>query len=98
MTDYDPTDVELDQIKAIFTFHPVQADQPQRYEHLRAAMLEVAVDVMVMCPPSRERSLAITKMQEAVMWANAAIAINEKSQVDISGLGDTEPHFIRGEH
>jgi len=29
------------------------------------------------CPDSRERSLALTKLEEAVSWANAAIARNE---------------------
>lgn len=28
------------------------------------------------CPASREKSLAMTKLEEAVMWANAAIARN----------------------
>jgi hypothetical protein len=31
-----------------------------------------------LCPGSRELSLAITKLEEAVFWANAAIARNEK--------------------
>jgi hypothetical protein len=26
------------------------------------------------CPASRERSLALTKLEESVMWANASIA------------------------
>lgn len=30
-----------------------------------------------LCPESRERSLAFTKIDEAVMWANASIARNE---------------------
>ena len=29
------------------------------------------------CPESRELSCALTKLEEAVMWANAAIARNE---------------------
>jgi len=29
------------------------------------------------CPDSREKSLAFTKLEEAVMWANASIARNE---------------------
>lgn len=30
-----------------------------------------------LCPSSRERSLAMTKLEEAVMWANSAIARNK---------------------
>ena len=29
------------------------------------------------CPESREKSLAFTKLEECIMWANAAIARNE---------------------
>jgi hypothetical protein len=29
------------------------------------------------CPDGREKSIAITKLEESVMWANAAIARNE---------------------
>lgn len=29
------------------------------------------------CPVSRERSLAMTKLEEACFWANASIARNE---------------------
>jgi hypothetical protein len=32
----------------------------------------------VACPESRERSLALSKLQELVMWSNASIAINEE--------------------
>jgi hypothetical protein len=31
------------------------------------------------CPRSRERTIAITKLQEARMWANAAIAFNGRT-------------------
>lgn len=29
------------------------------------------------CPESREKSLAFTKLEECIMWANAAIFRNE---------------------
>lgn len=29
------------------------------------------------CPPSREKSLAITKLEECAMWANKSIVINQ---------------------
>ena len=32
------------------------------------------------CPESREASLAITKLEEAIMWANAAIARRPESE------------------
>jgi len=60
-----------------FTFHPAEGDQPERYAAIRSFALELALLIEDNAPHSRERSLAFTKLQEAVMWANAAIAVNE---------------------
>ena len=60
-----------------FTYHAPKNDQPARYEDIRKTGREFAEVVNAHCPDSRERSLAITKIEEAVMWANAAIARNE---------------------
>ena len=38
---------------------------------------ELAELIEACCPDSREKSLAHTKVEEAAMWANAAIARNE---------------------
>jgi len=37
----------------------------------------LAFDIEHFCPDSREKSVAITKLEESIMWANAAIARNE---------------------
>jgi hypothetical protein len=66
-----------DQIKNIFTYHKPKADQPERYEKLREGARLLAQGINELCPESREKSLAITNLQQAVMWANASIAINE---------------------
>lgn len=60
-----------------FTYHPPKEGQPRRYEEIRDIALSFAEHLVVSCPPSRELSLAITKLEEAVFWANAAIARNE---------------------
>lgn len=39
----------------------------------------LAVEIEENCPDSREKSLALTKVEEAVMWANASIARNSKT-------------------
>jgi len=41
---------------------------------MRAKALWFADHINKNCPDSREKSLAITKIEEAMMWANAAIA------------------------
>lgn len=60
-----------------FTYHAPREDQVERYEEIRRMGLTLATVVHGSCPESRERSLALTKIEEAVMWANVAIARNE---------------------
>lgn len=60
-----------------FTYHAPKGDQPQRYEQIRNAGREMAELIEDECPDSREKSLALTKIEEAVMWANASIARRE---------------------
>lgn len=60
-----------------FIYHSPFGDQPSRYSLLRSQANNLAMSFNEHCPPSRELSLAHTKLEEAVMWANAAIARNE---------------------
>ena len=60
-----------------FVYHEPKADQPDRYVRLRAKAKELAYLIEELTPQSREQSLALTKLEEASMWANAAIARNE---------------------
>jgi hypothetical protein len=60
-----------------FTYHPPRPDQPNRYRAIRDQAYEFAKNIRNLCPDSREKSLALTALEETVMWANAAIARNE---------------------
>jgi hypothetical protein len=60
-----------------FTYHPPKEGQPVKYEALRQKAKELAYLVDELCPNSKEKSLAITHVEEVVFWANAAIARNE---------------------
>jgi hypothetical protein len=66
------------QLDNAFTYHRPIGDQQERYVKLRDTAKGLAQEILGSCPPSRERSLAITKLEESVMWANASIARNEK--------------------
>lgn len=63
-------------LENIFTYHPPKEGQPEKYAAIRAKAKELAVLVDELCPNSREKSLASTKLEECVMWANAGIARN----------------------
>jgi len=60
-----------------FTYHPPNASQLPRYQLLRRSGLELASIINRLCPSSRETALAFTRLEEAIMWANAAIARRE---------------------
>jgi len=57
-----------------FTYHTPKEGQPEKYQKLRNMGGELALSFVEHCPASRELSLAVTKLEEAIMWANAAIA------------------------
>jgi hypothetical protein len=61
-----------------FTYHKPFGSQPARYEEIRARALDYADYLIKHCPDSREFSLALTKLEEVVFWANAAIARHEE--------------------
>ena len=67
----------MDELEKRFTYHPPKNNQPGKYGIIRAMAKDFAVTIEHLCPPSREKSLALTKLEEAVMWANASIARNE---------------------
>lgn len=60
-----------------FTYHAPKGDQASRYELIRSRGRELAEYINQACPDSREKSLAVTHVEEAIMWANASIARNE---------------------
>lgn len=68
-----------DQIDNIFTYHPPFGTQQNRYVSIRDKAKELAHLINEACPESREKSLALTNLQQSVQMANASIAINEKA-------------------
>lgn len=65
-----------DQLAHRFKFHPaVTQDRQNAHEMVRGVLLEAADKLIdATGPESREQSIAITKLEEAMFWANAAIA------------------------
>ncbi len=74
---YNISEADQKKLQAAFTYHAPKPDQPERYERLRAAAKLLAETFCGECPAGRELSLALTNLEQAVMWANAAIARNE---------------------
>ena len=57
-------------------FHPATEVSRPKHEAIRKLTRELGEQYIDLCPHSRELSLALTALQEAQMWANAAIAVN----------------------
>ena len=70
---YEP----IERLRNNFTYHAPKDGQPARYEAIRHEGAKLAETLSTLCPPSRELSLALTNLEQAIMWANAAIARNE---------------------
>ncbi len=64
-----------------FNTHPPKKSDLEVYQEIRDKAKEFAELIEKRCPDSRELSLAFTKIEEAVMWANAARARYEATSV-----------------
>lgn len=60
----------------IYTYHEPSKAQDLKYQAIRAYAKQLAAAIEDMCPDSREKALAHTNLEQATMWANAAIARN----------------------
>lgn len=74
--------ITKDQIESTFSYHRPTGDQPDRYETLRAAGKRLAKKIVKLCPEGFETDIAIKKLREAIMWANASIACHEVEDGD----------------
>lgn len=74
---YEPDAETLADLETRFTYHPPHGDQVERFADVRAIARRFAIILCEYTPKSREQALALTNLEQAVFWANAAIARNE---------------------
>jgi hypothetical protein len=60
----------------LFKYHRPNPSQAIRYENLRAAAKAFAKVVCINTPAGADQASAISKIREAVMLANASVALN----------------------
>ncbi len=66
-----------DEIRKRFAHHPPSRPEiATAHQHVRGSCASLAVMFNQLLPESREKSLALTALQEASQWANAAVAIH----------------------
>ena len=83
-----------DQIERTFTYQSTAPGQTERYEALRSKAKELALLINELCPESREKSLAVTNVQQTVMWANAAIALSAPPQAEVPTVPAPTPKTL----
>lgn len=49
----------------------------ERFETLRGVARDLGHTIEDLCPPTRERALALTNLEQALMWAVASVARNQ---------------------
>lgn len=57
-----------------FDYHAPESSAIAGHETLRSHSKDFVSTINTVCPDSREKSLAITKLEEVLFWANAAVA------------------------
>ncbi|WP_410512061.1 hypothetical protein PaeBR_18755 [Paenibacillus sp. BR2-3] len=70
------THVANPQLENNFSYHAPKPGQPEIYEQIRNKAKELAYLIDDLVLNSREKSLAMTNLEQAVFWANASVARN----------------------
>lgn len=62
------------QIDRTFTTYRISDDEEIATSFTRRLCRDLAVELSQLCPPNRELSLALTKLEEVMFFANASIS------------------------
>ncbi|KKK88213.1 hypothetical protein LCGC14_2745460 [marine sediment metagenome] len=66
--------ITKDRINHDFSYHPATPKTGPKHDRVRELLLETAAQLVDIVPDGREQSVAVTKLEEAMFWANAGIA------------------------
>jgi hypothetical protein len=64
-----------DELRNRFAYHPPKTpERVSQHEEVRKQCLTFALLLNFLLPEGREKALAVTHLEEVMMWANASIA------------------------
>jgi hypothetical protein len=74
---------EIAEIESRFGFHPATEVTGPQHDAVRADLRRVALKFQKTLPEGRHKAMALTKLQEAMWAANAAIACDTRPEVPV---------------
>lgn len=66
--------MDIHDLQTRFNFHPATKETGPKHDKVRSLCRQLAVELNELLPEGRDQSVAITKLEECMYWANAAIA------------------------
>jgi hypothetical protein len=71
---------QVEEVLDRFRFHPATPVTGTKHDLVRQSFQRTALDVLNLVPPGRHQSLALTALQEAMLWSNAGIACDTPAE------------------
>ena len=78
---YPVSKEEFDRIEGLNS-RPLEPHQLAKIEFLTREIIAITHHISQFCPPSRERSLALTSIEECKMWCSRAISLEGRNDRD----------------
>lgn len=69
-------------MKNRYDCHSIDKDQYKLIDIIRNRVKALDEVIETYCPKGREKSLALTKLEECLMWANKAISMEEETDAE----------------
>lgn len=69
----------------LFENIPVSADTQSKINEIKYKAISLVRAFDMLIPDSREKSLAITKLEESIMWANKGLSRHGEDEVTHNG-------------
>lgn len=66
----------LEEISSRFKAYPVDDETKMKMDKIRDDVMNIADTIDIYCVESREKSIALTKLEECLMWVNKCLSRN----------------------
>lgn len=72
--------MDVSKLISNFNYRKMSEKQIEDSQNVRELGVKLALLIDEVIPDSREKSLAITKLEESIMWVNKGISLNTKEK------------------